>query len=299
VAHVSGLQTAVLLPILLDRRAALIDRWDVEAVLEALTKGDLYLAAAAIFFFTAMLEHPKFRPEHIHHMKYVVSGGAPVPRAFGEMCESKGIKLVRGYGSTEHPTVFGCSFDDPVEKRIGTDGRLVAGAEIALRDADGNPVPLGVPGEIFSRGPDMFAGYTDPTLNAAAFDEDGWFCTGDIGVMDEQGYYSITDRTKDIIIRGGENISAAEVEEALAKMPSVLEVAAVAAPDERYGERVCAFFRCREGGAAPTMEAMRAHLTVIGLAKQKWPEDIRVVDDFSRTPSGKIRKVDLRDLLRL
>lgn len=298
VAHVSGLQTAVLLPILLDRRAALIDRWDVEAVLEALTEGNLFLAAAATFFFNAMLAHPKFRPEHIHHMKYVVSGGAPVPRAFGEMCEEHGILLVRGYGSTEHPTVFGCSFDDPVEKRIGSDGRRIAGAEIELRDGDGNPVPPGVPGEIFTRGPDMFAGYTDPALNAGAFDADGWFCTGDVGVMDEDGYYTITDRTKDIIIRGGENISAAEVEEALAKMPGVLEVAAVAAPDPRYGERVCAFFRLREGHALPSMEAMRAHLANVGLAKQKWPEDIRMVADFSRTPSGKIRKVDLRAELR-
>ena len=298
VAHVTGLQTAVLLPILLDRRAALIDRWDVEAVLEALTEGNLFLAAAATFFFNAMLAHPSFRPEHIHHMKYVVSGGAPVPRAFGEMCEAKGIKLVRGYGSTEHPTVFGCAFDDPVEKRIGTDGRLVAGAEVELRDADGNPVPPGVPGEIFSRGPDMFAGYTDATLNATAFDDEGWFCTGDVGVMDEDGYYTLTDRTKDIIIRGGENISAAEVEEALSKMPAVMEVAAVAAPDERLGEQVCAFLRCREGHAAPGMAEMRAHLAAVGLAKQKWPEQIRVVDDFSRTPSGKIRKVDLRDMLR-
>lgn len=298
VAHVSGLQTAVLLPVLLDRRAALIDRWDVEAVLEALTEGELYLAAAATFFFNAMLAHPKFRPEHIHHMKYVVSGGAPVPRAFGEMCESKGILLVRGYGSTEHPTVFGCSFDDPVDKRIGTDGRQILGAEIELRAADGSPVPPGVPGEIFTRGPDMFAGYTDASLNDAALDANGWFCTGDVGVMDEDGYYTITDRTKDIIIRGGENISAAEVEEALSKIAGVLEVAAVAAPDERYGERVCAYFRCREGYDAPTMDEMRRHLAQVGLAKQKWPEEIRKVDDFSRTPSGKIRKVDLREELR-
>lgn len=294
VAHVSGLQTAVLLPVLLDRRAALIDRWDVEAVLEALTEGNLFLAAAATFFFNAMLAHPKFRPEHIHHMKYVVSGGAPVPRAFGEMCESKGILLVRGYGSTEHPTVFGCSFDDPVEKRIGTDGRKISGAQIELRGGDGKQVPPGLPGEIFTRGPDMFAGYTDPSLNDAAFDTNGWFSTGDVGVMDEDGYYTITDRTKDIIIRGGENISAAEVEEALSKMPGVLEVAAVAAPDQRYGERVCAFIRCREGHDAPTIEAMREHLAKVGLAKQKWPEDIRLIEDFSRTPSGKIRKVALR-----
>ena len=298
VAHVSGLQTAVLLPILLDRRAALIDRWDVDAVLDALVEGDLFLAAAATFFFNSMLSHPKFRPEHLRHMKYVVSGGAPVPRAFGELCESKGIKLVRGYGSTEHPTVFGSAFDDPVDKRIGTDGRILAGVDVELRDAAGRPVPMGEPGEIFSRGPDLFAGYTDPSLNAAAFDVDGWFCSGDVGVMDADGYVTITDRTKDIIIRGGENISAAEVEEALCKLDGVIEVAAVAAPDERYGEHVCAFLRCRAGWAGPSLEEVRRHLSGVGIAKQKWPEELRVVDDFDRTASGKIQKFALRDRLR-
>ena len=235
IGHVSGLQTAVLLPFLLGRRANMIDRWDVEAVLKALTEGGLFLGAAANFFFNSILDHAKFRTEQLSHLRYVVSGGAPVPRAFGEQCEALGIKLVRGYGSTEHPTATGCAFDDPVEKRIGTDGRIVAGVDVDVRGATGKSVEVGQAGEIYTRGPDMFVGYVDATLNEAAFDAAGWFCTGDVGVLDGDGYLTITDRTKDIIIRGGENISAVEVEEALCRIESVLEAAAVAAPDAMPG----------------------------------------------------------------
>ena len=299
VGHISGLQTGILMPILLDRPAHFIDRWDVEAVLDALVEENLNLGAAATFFFNSLVNHPKFRPEHIKHIRYIASGGAPVPRAFGEHCNAIGVNLVRGYGSTEHPSITGSAFADPLEKRIGTDGRAIAGVEIELRDADGQPVAVGVAGEIHSRGPDLFVGYTDARLNAAAFDADGWFCTGDVGVLDADGYLTITDRTKDIIIRGGENISAAEVEDALNRMAGVVEVAAVAAPDERMGEHVCAFLRLGPGVAAPTLEEVRAHLTAVGIARQKWPEELRVVDgDFSRTPSGKIKKVSLREQLR-
>jgi acyl-CoA synthetase len=297
IGHVSGLQTAVLLPFLLGRRANSIDRWDVDAVLDALTQGGLFLGAAANFFFNSILNHAKFRTEHLKHLRYVVSGGAPVPRAFGEQCEALGITLVRGYGSTEHPTATGSAFDDPVEKRIGTDGRIVAGVDVEVRDATGQIAAVGQRGEIYTRGPDMFVGYVDTTLNEAAFDAAGWFCTGDVGVMDGDGYLTITDRTKDIIIRGGENISAVEVEEALCRIGSVLEAAAVAAPDARMGEHVCAVLRIVQGGTPPTLDDVRSELRGIGLTRQKWPEELWIIDDFDRTASGKIKKFALREKL--
>jgi acyl-CoA synthetase (AMP-forming)/AMP-acid ligase II len=209
-----------------------------------------------------------------------------------------GISLIRAYGSTEHPSVTGAAFEDPLEKRIGTDGRALAGVEIQIRGASGKVLPSGIPGEIHTRGPELFVGYVDASLNAAAFDNDGWFCMGDVGVMDEDGFLTITDRTKDIIIRGGENISAAEVEDALCRMDAVMEAAAVAAPDARMGEHVCAFVRTVPGHAVPSLDEVRRHLTNFGLAKQKWPEEIRTVDDFERTPAGKIKKFALRDKLR-
>jgi acyl-CoA synthetase len=295
--HVSGLQTGVLMPVMLDRSGNLIDNWDIETVLAALSEAGLTLGGAANFFFSSLLNHPKFRPEHVRHIRYIGSGGAPVPRSFGERCAQSGISVVRCYGSTEHPSMTGSAYDDPQEKRIGTDGRMLAGVEIQIRDGHGQPVKPGTPGEIHSRGPDLFVGYTDSQLNEAAFDEDGWFHTGDVGVLDADGYLTITDRTKDIIIRGGENISAAEVEEALLKLPNIVEAAAVAAPDARMGEHVCAFLRVKPGATPPSFIEMQAHMQTVGIARQKWPEELRVVSDFERTASGKIKKFILRELL--
>jgi acyl-CoA synthetase (AMP-forming)/AMP-acid ligase II len=155
-----------------------------------------------------------------------------------------------------------------------------------------------VAGEILSRGPDRFAGYTDPALTAEYLDDAGWFRTGDVGILDPDGYLTITDRVKDIIIRGGENISAAEVEQLLAHMEGVAEVAVVAAPDERLGEHGCAFFRMQPGHEAPDLDVVKAHLHEAGLARQKWPEELRSVDELPRTPSGKVQKFVLRQQLR-
>ena len=165
--------------------------------------------------------------------------------------------------------------------------------------ADGTAVQVGEPGEIHSRGPELFVGYTDATLTADAIDEDGWYDTGDIGVLDPDGYVTITDRKKDIIIRGGENISAAEVEGLLARMVGVAEVAVVAAPDERYGEQGVAIVRLSSGAPDFSLDTMRGHLQSGGLARQKWPEALRFVDDFARTASGKIQKSELRSSLRM
>ena len=182
--------------------------------------------------------------------------------------------------------------------RLFTDGAPLPGVELRLVDDDGRDVATGTPGEILSRGPERFVGYVDATLTAASIDRDGWFATGDIGVLDEWGNLSITDRKKDIIIRGGENISAAEIEDLVLAFPGVLEVAVVAAPDRRYGEHACAFVQL-DGSVAPfDLAELGRRLERDGLARQKWPEELRFLDDFPRTASGKIQKHVLRDRLR-
>jgi acyl-CoA synthetase (AMP-forming)/AMP-acid ligase II len=179
--------------------------------------------------------------------------------------------------------------DEPEAKRLYTDGHALPGVEIRLDEH----------GEISSRGPDCFVGYTDAALTAAAIDADGWYRTGDVGVLDDDGYLTITDRVSDIIIRGGENISAQEVEELLLGVDGVAEVAVVAAPDERLGEHAAAFLRLREGATAPSLEDVRAHLASAGLSKPKWPESLyTVTGDLPRTPSGKVQKYRLRQSLR-
>jgi acyl-CoA synthetase (AMP-forming)/AMP-acid ligase II len=167
-----------------------------------------------------------------------------------------------------------------------------------LVDDGGSAVAAGTAGEIWSRGPDLCLGYTDSKLTAEAFDADGWYRSGDMGVVDTDGFLTITDRVKDVIIRGGENISAAEVEEAIATLPAVAEVAVVAAPDDRLGEHACAIVRLAAPDATLDLADITAALEQIGLARPKWPEELRIVGDFPRTASGKIRKVDLRRQLR-
>jgi len=293
-AHAMGMLGGAFLPLLWRNPIHMIDGWDPGRVLGAVLEAGVTAGSGSTYFLTSLLDHPSFGPEHAKRMTRLGMGGAPVPAAVGERAERLGISTVRSYGSTEHMSITGGRHDDPPEKRKGTDGRPMPGCEIRLLDADGAPVPAGVPGEIWSRGPELFWGYTDPALTSAAFDDAGWYRTEDVGVLDEQGFLTITDRVKDIIIRGGENLSAAEIEEQLIRMQGVLEVAVVAAPDERLGEHACAVFRMRPGAAAPGLPEIQSHLAGAGLAKQKWPEEVRAVEDFPRTPTGKIKKVTLR-----
>jgi acyl-CoA synthetase (AMP-forming)/AMP-acid ligase II len=276
----------------------LIDRWDPSHALEVMLQQGIGGGTGAAVFLASLLDHPDFTPEHAAKMERVGLGGAPVPVALGERAAALGIAIIRAYGSTEHPSTTGGQFDDPADLRHRTDGRPLAGVELRLVDEEGADVPTGSPGEILSRGPDLCLGYTDPELNGDAFDNEGWYRTGDIGVLDEDGYLTITDRVKDVIIRGGENISAAEVEQLLQTLPGIAEIAVVAAPNERLGEHACAVVRMLPGAAPVTLRDVTAHLSAVGLARQKWPEEIRLVDDFPRTAAGKIRKVALRAGLR-
>jgi acyl-CoA synthetase len=298
VTHATGMLGAVLTPMQLGEDIHLVDRWDPGRVLDIMLEADIGAGTGASTFLASILEHANFTDEHAKRMHRVGLGGAPVPRALGEKAASHGIAIMRAYGSTEHPSITGCMFDDPAEQRHGTDGRPLTGVEMMLLDEDGTPVTPGRPGEIWSRGPDLCVGYTDAALTQDAFDADGWYRTGDMGVVDAEGFLTITDRLKDVIIRGGENISAAEVEQAIAALPQVAEVVVVAAPDDRLGEHACAVVRLASGAAPLELHEITQHLANVGLARQKWPEELRVVDDFPRTASGKVRKVDLREHLR-
>ncbi|MEY2449146.1 MAG: acyl-CoA synthetase [Acidimicrobiaceae bacterium] len=285
VGHGIGMLAALLIPAVQGKPIHLIDVWDPGWILQQMAEEELMSGTGATYFLTSLLDHPTFDPEvHIPLMRYIGLGGAAVPAAVAERATAMGISIVRMYGSTEHPSITGSTHDDPLEKRAGTDGHPLDGCEIRLA-ADG---------EIESRGPDCFAGYTDADLTATVFDADGWYRTGDIGVLDDDGYLTITDRKSDVIIRGGENVSAAEVEGVLAHIDGVLECAVVAAPDARFGEHACAFIR----GTPPSMQDVQAAMAAAGLARQKWPEEIRAIADFPRTPSGKVQKFVLRKQLR-
>jgi acyl-CoA synthetase len=297
-AHMTGMLGGSLVPLHLLKPIELVDQWDPGRMLTMMRDHELSPGGGATIFLTSLLDHPDFGPEHVALMPRFGLGGAHVPQAVAERAERLGIRITRAYGSTEHPSITGSRPDDPAAKRTRTDGCALAGVDLRLVDVDGSDVAPGAPGEILSRGPDLFLGYTDPALTAAAFDGDGWYHTADVGVLDDDGYLTITDRVSDIIIRGGLNLSASEIEERLVTMPGIAEVAVVAAPDARLGEHACAVLRLVPGAATVDLETVRDHLAAAGLPKQKWPEEVRIVSDFDRTPSGKIRKRALRDRIR-
>jgi acyl-CoA synthetase len=284
VGHFIGMIGAFLIPVLEGAPIDLCDVWDPGKVLKLIETEGLSVGGGPPFFVTSLLDHPDCTPEHMAHFKTVGLGGSTVPAAVTRRLADMGIFVFRSYGSSEHPSITGSSFDAPEDKRLYTDGNARPGVEIRL----------GPDGEIFSRGPDLCLGYTDDALTEQAFDADGWYRTGDVGVLDDDGYLTITDRKGDVIIRGGENISALEVEEVLLAMHAVAEAVVVAVQDARLGERTAAVLRIREGHAMPTLDEVRRHFKQAGAAIQKWPEELHQVDDYPRTASGKVQKFLVR-----
>ncbi|MET0901134.1 MAG: AMP-binding protein [Mycobacterium sp.] len=288
VGHFIGMLNALLIPVLDGASIQLADVWDPAQVLALMDSDGLSVGGGATYFITSLIDHPDFRPGHLAGMKYAGLGGSSVPAAVTRRLADLGVVVYRSYGSTEHPSITGSHHSAPEDKRLFTDGCVLPGVEMRLADD----------GEILSRGPDLCLGYTDDALTAKAFDDDGWYHTGDIGVLDEDGYLTITDRKSDIIIRGGENISALEVEDVLLTLAGVAEVVVVAVPDERMGERAAAVVRMQPGHPVPALDELQTHLAACGLARQKWPEQVHAVSDFPRTPSGKVQKFVVRRQVR-
>jgi acyl-CoA synthetase (AMP-forming)/AMP-acid ligase II len=284
VGHIAGMMTVLVNPFLYGQTTVVMDGWDPSAALELFETERVTRSGGAPFFLQTMLDHPDVSKRDLSHVRSYGLGGAGVPPALVERAQRElGWAAFRSYGSTEHPSITGSAPDDPLEKRAYTDGRPMDGCEIRLAES----------GEIESRGPELFVGYSDSELDQDAFTHDGWFRTGDVGVIDADGYLTITDRIKDIVIRGGENVSAREVEEILLGMPQVSDAAVAAVPDERYGERVCAFV---VGNV--TLEQVREHFAKAAVAKQKWPEQVENVGSLPRTLAGKVQKYLLTSRFR-
>ena len=288
VGHFIGMVSAFLIPVIEGSSIDLADVFDPAAVLALMKSDGITIGGGPPYFVTSLLDHPDCTDEHRSHLKTMGLGGSTVPIAVTRRLADMGIFVFRSYGSTEHPSITGSGRDAPEDKRLYTDGNARPGVEVRL----------GEDGEILSRGPDLCLGYTDPELTARAFDGDGWYHTGDVGVMDADGYLTITDRKADVIIRGGENISAVEVEEVLLGMPQVAEAVVVAALDARLGERAAAVLRIKTAQEMPSLDEVRAHFEAAGVARQKWPEELHRAEDFPRTASGKVQKFRVRESVR-
>jgi non-ribosomal peptide synthetase component E (peptide arylation enzyme) len=287
--------SSLLRSLVLGTSAVLLDAWDPHLAAAAVEQYRVGSTAGTPYFVTSLLEAAEEDGGDLSSLTRFMVGAANVPRSVVEMADASGIAAYRAYGSTEHPTISSGSSDDALALRASTDGALTPGNEVRIVDDDGHDVVAGAPGEIVSRGPEQFLGYSDPRFDQDSYWPGGWFRTGDIGIMDGR-HLTVVDRKKDIIIRGGENIASKEVEDLLLLHPSVSDAAAVAAPDTRLGETVCAF-AVLEPGAHLDLEDVRRHFRDAGVAIQKTPERLEIVDDLPRGHGGKVQKAELRQRL--
>jgi acyl-CoA synthetase (AMP-forming)/AMP-acid ligase II len=298
VTHITGYSSGINMAFMSEARSALMARWDADAAIDYIHRVKGTMTVGATPFLAELLDAAERRGDGLPTLRQFSCGGAGVPpqlvrRAY-EVLDN--CITVRVYGSTEVPMVSYGWRDNP-ELAATTDGQLFA-FEVRILDDDGNEVEPGAEGEIAARGPGMLLGYADPEQNAQAHTADGFFLTGDIGRITSEGAVLITDRKKDIIIRGGENLSAKEIEDVLHQHPAVKEAAVVAMPHERLGEGVCAVVIPAAPDRSPVLDDIARFTDQQGLARQKIPERLVLVDDLPRTPSGKVRKDILRKQLK-
>lgn len=289
--QIAGLNS-MLRPMVSGTPSVFLDHWDPYVAADLIAKHSVTGTSGAPFHLYGLLGVTGVTAK-LSTLREFLTGAAPVTDELGRQPADAGITAFRCYGLTEHPTVTGAHSDDPLAVRMATDGARMAGCAVRVVGTDGIDLPVGSDGEVLIQGPDQFVGYRDPALNVDAFTPDDWFRTGDLGRLDAHGRLTITDRIKDVIIRGGETISSGQVEGVLHAHPAVAEAAAVAAPDPRYGEVVAAVV-VLEAGASLELAELRRHFEVSGLARQKTPERLVIVDSLPRTALGKVRKADLR-----
>jgi acyl-CoA synthetase (AMP-forming)/AMP-acid ligase II len=296
--HIAGVLN-LLRMFVLGMSSVILDQWDPVAAASLVAQHRVTQTSGAPFHLMSLIEAARTNGNDLSSLQGFMVGAASVPPSLVEEAERAGIRAFRGYGSSEHPVISsGRPTIDSLLKRATTDGALTPGNEIRLVGEDDLDVGIGVDGEIVARGPEQFIGYNNPAHNVDAFLPGGWFRTGDIGRLDADGYLTITDRKKHVIIRGGENIASKEVEDLLALHPSVLEAAVVGKQDARYGERVVAFLILRADTTIDLAEVQR-HFVALGVAKQKTPEFVEIVAELPRGMSGKVKKVELRQRLKL
>ena len=294
--HIAGLVT-LMDHALRGRPTVMMDSWDAARAARLIEQHYIVASSGTPFHLAGLLDAADAAGLRLDSLRDYLTGAASVPSSLVQRCAARGLATYRAYGLSEHPTVTIGSADDALAQRLHTEGQLTPGNEIRLVDDLGRDVPPGSEGEIATRGPERFMGYTDPALNEHSFLPGGWFLTGDVGCMDTGGFLRITDRKKDIVNRGGEKIASREVENALLALPEVADAAVLGVPDELLGERVCAYLVLKPGHHL-TLDTVAAHFTELGLARQKSPERLITVDSLPRTPSGKVNKPALREALK-
>ncbi|WP_203833636.1 acyl-CoA synthetase [Actinoplanes campanulatus] len=292
--HVAALNQCLLPTFLKGGTSVIMPGWDVDGCFDAIARYGVTWMFGVSTMFAGLSRSPRWPTADLSSVRCLMTGGAAVPEALIRAYQDRGLAFCQGYGMTE--TAPGATFLEARESRdhVGSAGLPVFFTDVRCVRPDLTPAPPGEPGEVLVRGPNVTPGYwNDPAATAAAF-TDGWFRSGDLAVVGEDGHFRIVDRTKDMYISGGENVYPAEVEAAIFEHPAVAEAAVVGVPDERWGE-VGRAFVVPVPGAGLNPGDIPAHLAG-RLARYKIPVYVDIVTDLPRTGSGKVRKGPLRDL---
>lgn len=293
-AHQLGFMYGLVLPVMLGATAVLQDVFVAQTMADQITREGATFTMGATPFLNDLTDYAERTGTATPSLRVFVSAGAPIPRALVTKARHVlGAAIISAWGMSENGAVTTTQPEDPEEKTTNTDGMALPGMEVRVVDAEGRALPSGAEGQLQVRGCSNFVGYLKrPELDNTS--AEGWFDTGDIARMDEDGYIRIAGRSKDIIIRGGENIPVVEIEGILFKHPKISGVAIVGYPDERLGERACAYVTLKDG-VALTFDEMASFLKEQKMAVQYIPERLEIVEELPRTPSGKIQKFKLRD----
>lgn len=294
--HATGFLHGVVMPVLTRGTSILCDSTDGAEMSRMLVRHGATCGMSVPAVIDTILCSCQENAADLARLRFLCCGGAPVPRRLLERARGLGVRLYSVYGSTEHAPHTMTTSQDSDERVLSTDGCACAGAEVRIVDPVTRAVlPAGVEGEQASRGPAVFSGYLGlPDLTRKVLDDDGWYYSGDLAVMDAEGYIRISGRRKDLIIRGGENISPSEVEGVLMGHPAIAVAAVVPVPDPVLGERTLAYIVRRPGATAVDVPALREWFIAQGVAKFKIPEYVEHLEEMPTTSAGKVDKVTLK-----
>ena len=298
VTHTSGFMHGILMTLMTGATVSLLDVFKGDAAVDQMVASRASWTMGATPFLSDVVDSLERSGKRLPDLRYFLCGGAPIPEVLVRRAHALGVRVMSIYGSTESPPHTVTWPADPIEAAWQFDGRALPGVEVCAVDEDGRTLPPGLQGEQWSRGPHAFIGYLgEPQLTANALDADGWYHSGDLATVGADGSVRIVGRIKDMIIRGGQNISAREVEDILLEHPACQAVAVVGLPDERLGELGCAVVVCYPGKTLG-FEEMKLFLSGRGVARFKLPEYLVLRDTLPATPSGKVQKFKLREELK-
>lgn len=297
--HATGFHHGIIAPMLMGAKVVLQSKFESRKAIDLINREKCTYSMGSTPFIFDILNDIKSGTNRLETLKFYLCGGAPVPEDMVKCACQYGIKLCEVYGSTESvPHVF-VRPEETLKQMGNTSGRPIEGIEVRIVDENRREVPLGTIGEEASRGPNVFVGYlNDQTATQKVLDDEGWFYSGDLCIEDENGNIKVIGRKKDIIVRGGENLNTNHICEYISKHPDILDQAVIAMPDERLGERICAYVVLKKGKERLDLKKLQHYMQKKRIPKRYWPERLEMIDEIPRTDSGKIKKNILSDDLK-